>query len=69
MSRTLWPRKGESLRDAEIRWQLEADPMMRDAVARGESRTSIGRRFGITRQAVGNALRRQAKRDAEKGSA
>lgn len=60
----MWVRRGENLRQAEIRWQEQNDPKMRDLAASGLSRREIGRRFGISGTAVIHALRRQAKRDA-----
>ena len=58
--RTLSARKGESLRDAELRWQSKADPAIAAHVAAGRSKAECAARAGVSKTAIIGALRRFA---------
>ena len=62
--RLLAPRVGESLRDAELRWQAKADPIIAAHFAAGKSKREIAAKLGTSKGAVLNALRRLARKEA-----
>ncbi len=56
--RTIRARRGESLRDAELRWQSKADPIIALYVDSGYSKGWIATRVGVSHSAIINAYRR-----------
>lgn len=52
-----------NMRLSELERQRIEDPAIRDAFKAGEHPRSLAQRYGRTRQAIYNALARQAKRD------
>jgi hypothetical protein len=56
--RRLEPRENENLRDAELRWQRENDPLIEAAAKAGATLREIAERVQISTVAAGNSLRR-----------
>lgn len=61
MTRYLNPRRGENLRDAELRWQRVNDPKILAAKKRGDTQAAIAHRFGVSSPAIYNSLARSRK--------